>query len=49
MMFAWNDKHQLVAGGSARGEWRYHYDALGRRIAKRRHDGTRAGAASWFV
>jgi RHS repeat-associated protein len=53
VVFAWNDEHQLVASGSARGEWRYHYDALGRRIAKQRHDGarngTRADAATWFV
>lgn len=49
VVFAWNDEHQLVASGSAKGEWCYQYDALGRRIAKQRHDGTRADAATWFV
>ena len=31
------------------GEWRYPYDTLGRRIAKQRHDGAQADAATWFV
>src|SRR5215468_7013422 len=39
IFFAWNREQQLVQSWSERGgEWTYHYDALGRRIAKERHE-----------
>ncbi|MTJ83142.1 MAG: hypothetical protein F8N37_19320 [Telmatospirillum sp.] len=45
----WNDEHQMVGSASRQGEWTYHYDALGRRIAKRRLVGITPAAAVWFV
>jgi RHS repeat-associated protein len=49
--FTWNSEHQLVQSRPDRGgTWTYHYDALGRRIAKERHgeDGSIA-EATWFT
>jgi len=47
--FTWNDEHQLVGSASRRGDWVYHYDALGRRVAKRRLGGAGSGTPTWFV
>jgi RHS repeat-associated protein len=49
IFLTWNSEHQLVRSWSARGgEWSYHYDALGRRIAKQCHD-NRSAERTWFV
>jgi len=50
IFLAWNSEHQLVQSWSERGgEWTYHYDALGRRIAKERHENGDVVEATWFV
>jgi RHS repeat-associated protein len=50
LFLTWNSEHQLVRSWSARGgDWTYHYDALGRRIAKQRHDGRRGTETIWFI
>jgi RHS repeat-associated protein len=51
IFLTWNSEHQLVRSWSGRGgDWIYHYDALGRRIAKQRHHDIRRSAETiWFV